>query len=530
MLKVMLVDDEPYILQGLQVLVNWNKEGFLIDSLMTNGVDALEYLKDHEVDLIITDIQMPMMTGLELLEQINKEHLSDAKLVLLTGYDDFSYVQKAIRNNCFDYILKPVSKEDLITLLRKVANLNEEKSIVEEKQKKMEDAYLASNLISIIKGKYDDNNVEYIKNHLQLAGKLRFVDFEIMTEGISDEEDDYDLRLLQKQLFSSLKEILKENANHFIFDVSYDKDNYDVGFIYCENMATRRDMSENEFFQMILKKLEVIFAKPVRIMCGKMVADVSSLSKSYSSCARISSIKGFHSQKNLYFYETDIQVGQNGIVLCKNSLDECISAIQSNDHEAISEAVRHLFEDMNKAEGNNNVIDLNINYLLFQLIHLATEQDDNVNQEEVIQYISEISFEKSAIRGSAEHLERFAIEYSDYLTGLRKNVSRGILAKIEAEIKEHYAENISLRNLGEKFFINSSYLGQIFRKKYNQSFKDYLTNYRINEACKQLVNTEKKVNQIAADVGYKDCDYFIRKFIETKGCTPSKFRKTNRDA
>ncbi len=529
MLKVMLVDDEPYILQGLQVLVNWNKEGFVIDALMTNGAEAMKYLKDHEVDLIISDIQMPMMTGLELLEAINKEHLSDAKIVLLTGFDDFSYVQKAIRNNCFDYILKPVSKEDLVALLRKVANLNQEKSIVEEKQKKMEDAYLASNLISIIKGKYDDNNVEYVKNHLQLAGKLRFVDFEIMTEGISDEEDDYDLRLLQKQLFSSLKEILKENSNHFIFDVSYDKDNYDVGFIYCENMATRRDMTELDFFQMILKKLEVVFAKPVRIMCGKMVADVSSLSKSYSSCARISSIKGFHRQKDLYFYETDIQVGQSGIVLCKNSLDECINAIQSNDHDAVREAVQHLFEDMNKSEGNNNVIDLNINYLLFQLIHLATEQDDNVNQEEVIQYISEISFEKSEIRGSAEHLERFAIEYSDYLNGLRKNVSRGILAKIESEIKEHYAENISLRNLGEKFFINSSYLGQIFRKKYNQSFKDYLTNYRINEACKQLVNSEKKVNQIAADVGYKDCDYFIRKFIETKGCTPSKYRKTNRE-
>jgi len=530
MLKVMIIDDEPYILQGLQVLVDWNKEGFDIDALMTNGKDALKYLKENKVDLIISDIQMPVMTGLELLEQINKSHLSDAKFVILTGYDNFSYVQTAIRNGCFDYILKPVSKDDLISVLRKVANLNEEKTMVEEKQKKMEDAYLASNLMSIIKGKYDDTNVEYVNNHLQLTGGIRFVDIEIMTEGIVDDEDDYDLRLLQKQLFVALKEILKESVNHFIFDVSYEKDNYDVGFIYCENMATRRDMSEEEFFQMLLKKLEVLFAKPVRIMCGKLVPDVSSLSKSYSSCARIDSIKGFHNQKDLYFYEKDIQVGQNGIVLCKSSLDECISAIQSNDHDAIRAAVKQLYEDMNSAESTNNVIDLNINYLLFQLIHLATEQDDNVNQEEVIQYISEQSFEKSINRGSAQHFERFAIEYADYLMGLRKNVSRGILAEIEAEIKDHYAENISLRNLGEKFFINSSYLGQIFRKKYNQSFKDYLTNYRINEASKQLINTDKKINRIAFDVGYKDCDYFIRKFIETKGCTPSKYRKTHRES
>ncbi|MBO4926931.1 MAG: response regulator [Clostridiales bacterium] len=530
MLKVMIVDDEPYILQGLQVLIDWNSQGFEIDALMTNGKEALDYLKDHKVDLIISDIKMPVMSGLNLLEEVERQHLSDAKFAFLTGYDDFSFVQRAIRNNCIDYILKPVSKEDLITLLNKVSNLNDQKEKVRQSQRTMEDAYLATNLMSIIKGKYDDTNVEYVNKHLQLAGGIRFVDIEIMTEGISDDEDDYDLRILQKQMFNACKEILKENASHFIFDVSYEKDNYDVGFIFCENMATRRDLSEKEFFEQFHRKLEVLFVKPVRIMCGKMVPDVSSLSKSYSSCARISSIKGFHKQKNIYFYEEDIQVGQSGIILCKNSLDECIRAIQSNERSEISRAVAGLYEEMNQSGNGSNIIDLNINYLLFQLIHLASEQDNNVNQEEVVQYISEKSFENSVMRGSVQHMERFAIEYADYLMGLRKNVSRGILADIEAEIRDHYAENISLRNLGEKYFINSSYLGQIFRKKYGQSFKDYLTNYRIEEARKQLIGTDKKISQIAADVGYRDCDYFIRKFIETQGCTPSKYRKNHTES
>ncbi len=527
MLKVMVVDDEPYILQGLQVLLDWNSEGFEIDALMSNGKEALDYLKDHTVDLIISDIKMPVMNGLELLEEIEKQHLSDAKFVLLTGYDDFSYMQRAIRNNCMDYILKPVSKEDLIAILHKVSNLSSEKESVRETQKNLEDAYLASNLMSIIKGKYDEQNVEYVNKHLQLTGGIRFVDIEMVTDVVVDEEDDSDLRLSQKQLFIACKDILKDSANHFIFDVSYEKDNYDVGFIYCENMATRRDLDEKAFFEMFLKKLEVLFNKPVRIMCGKMVNDVSALSKSYSSCIRISSIKGFHSQKSIYYYEDDIQVVLSGMVLCKNGLDEVISAIQTNNEELIRKAVSDLYEEMNVSGENNNIIDLNINYLLFQLIHLASEQDDNVNQEEVIQYISEISFEKSINRGSRQHIERFAIEYAAYLNGLRKNVSRGILSDIEAEIRDHYAENISLRNLGEKYYINSSYLGQIFRKKYNQSFKDYLTNYRINEAARQLISTDKKINQIAADVGYRDCDYFIRKFIETQGCTPSKYRKNH---
>ena len=89
MLKVMLIDVEPYILQGLQVLVNWESEGYEIAAVMTNGKDAYNYLKENQVDLIISDIQMPNMTGIELLDAITKENISDAKFVILTGYDDF---------------------------------------------------------------------------------------------------------------------------------------------------------------------------------------------------------------------------------------------------------------------------------------------------------------------------------------------------------------------------------------------------------------------------------------------------------
>ena len=531
MLKVMLIDDEPYILQGLQVLVNWESEGYEIAAVMTNGRDAYNYLKENQVDLIISDIQMPNMTGIELLDAITKDNISDAKFVILTGYDDFSYMQKAIRNNCFDYILKPVNKEELITLLRKVSNLNKESIILKENQEKMADAYLASNVIALLKGKYGDDDLEYVTNHMQITGGVRFIDIELADEyenAEATDSDDYDMRLVQRQLYNACREVLKENANHFIFDVSYDEDNYDIGFIYCENMATRRDLTEEEFLNQMLRKIEVIMTKPIRMLCGKKVPNISALSKSYSSCSRLNSIKGFHNQKKIYLYEDEVQVGQNGIILCKNTIDDVIASIENNDAEKIDSEIDRLFAEMGSGENTGSTVDLNINYLLFQLIHLASEQDDSINQEEIVQYISEHSFENTLNRGSNQHMKRFAKEYANYLSELRKSVSRGILADVENEIKDHFAENISLRYLGDKYHINSSYLGQVFRKKYGMSFKNYLTNYRIKEAAKQVINTEKKINQIAEDVGYKDTDYFIRKFIEIKGCTPSKYRKTNR--
>lgn len=528
MLKVMLVDDEPFILQGLQILVDWKKEGYEIVASMSNGKEALDYLREgNQVDLIISDIKMPIMTGLDLLETIQNEKVTKARFAILTGYDDFSYAQKAIKNNCMDYILKPVQKNDLLELLRNVSNMEKETMEKSINQQKLEDAYLARNVISLIKGKYDKSNVEYVEKHLQLSGKIRYIDIEVIDKIDDNEEDDYDMRLVQNQLHAACRETQKENINHFIFDVSFDENSYDVGFIFCDNMATRYDMTDEEFLEGMIKKIENILLKPVRMTCGKSINDVSALAKSYSSCCILKSIKGFRNQKKLYIYEKEVQVEQKGIFLCKKRLDDCIDAIEKNEKPQIEASIEKLYEEMYSDGEDNNMVDMNINYLLFQLIHLATEQDDNVNQEEVIQYLTENSFDETRARGSMQHMKKFALDYADYLMSLRKNISRGILANIEKEIAEHYAENISLRNLGEKYYMNSSYMGQVFRKKYNMSFKDYLTNIRINEAAKELIKTDKKVNQIAEDVGYLDCDYFIRKFIEIKGCTPSKYRKNN---
>ena len=113
LLKVLLVDDEPFITKGLAVLVDWNALGFAIEGAVSNGRQALTFLKKHPVDLIIADIQMPVMDGLELLEIIQRDHLSDAYFVILSGYSDFEYARQAIRFDCMEYLLKPVDEERL---------------------------------------------------------------------------------------------------------------------------------------------------------------------------------------------------------------------------------------------------------------------------------------------------------------------------------------------------------------------------------------------------------------------------------
>ena len=116
MLRVLLVDDEPFILQGIKMLIDWEQEGFEIAGMAANGKEAIAFLEQEEVDLIIADIRMPEMTGLELLETIKREKLSNAYFVILSGYADFEYARRAMQNECTEYLLKPIDREMLLKL------------------------------------------------------------------------------------------------------------------------------------------------------------------------------------------------------------------------------------------------------------------------------------------------------------------------------------------------------------------------------------------------------------------------------
>lgn len=528
MLQVLLVDDEPFILQGLRVLIDWKKEGFEIAGSVSNGQEALDFIRNKKVDLVIADIKMPVMDGLTLLETIRKQKLSDAYFVILSGYADFSYAQEAIRNHCTEYILKPVDKDGLIEVLHKVTRMNNIMEQKKEDDRAMEQAYLARHLLAVISGKYDNINLEYVKNHIHLSDGVRYI--EITLDGLenSEEYSDEEKRTFQRKLYQACLDFLKEDGNHCVFDASGQEKIYDIGFVYCDYMAENKHISEQEYLQAFLGYLREIMQMSLIMLVGKKVTNIEAIVKSFGTASVLRSFQGFRMKKEIYFYESEVQVANEGVVLCKKSLDALLAAIEQNSRVEIIKSVDLFYQEMNSMGVTGEIMTLNINYMLFQLIHLATEGDGDINQEEILRIISESTFEEGIMRGSKAHLSRFACEYGDYLAQLRKNCARGVLGSIEKEIKEHYAENLTLKEFSEKYYVNSAYLGQLFRKQYNQSFKDYLNNYRMEQAAIRLVRTDEKIYQIAEAVGYHDLDYFVNRFILTKGCTPVKFRRQAR--
>ena len=158
-LKVLLADDEPYILEGLSKLIDWEAEGYEIVKKASNGLEALEYLKKNEVDIIFADIQMPKMTGLELLQRIKEENISDAYFIIVSGFNDFKYAQQAIRYGSMDYILKPVSKESLSEILAKASVMKDMELKELRDNAGMKRAYLIQNLMMLLRGKFEDRQI-----------------------------------------------------------------------------------------------------------------------------------------------------------------------------------------------------------------------------------------------------------------------------------------------------------------------------------------------------------------------------------
>lgn len=525
MLKALLVDDEPYILQGLKVLIDWEKEGFMIAGTASNGREALEFLQQNQVDLILADIQMPEISGLELVQRIRTEKLSEAFFVILSGFAEFSYAQEAIRCKCTDYILKPVEKGQLLEILQKIRAMTADKEKASKANQRMERAYLAQNLTAVIKGKYDDMNLQYIHGHMCFVGGIRYIEIELDDDLLEEEVSDEEKRAYQRKLSELCAAYLKKYADHCVFDVSDKKDLYDIGFVYCDHLAEEALKPEKEYLKDFLSYIRDAAQLPVIMLAGKKVDDIRNLAKSYSTAWILRFCQGFQNQKDIYYYEEEVQVSESGMVLCKKEIDVLLSAIEHNEPPEIAEAVDAFFEEMLRMGTTGESRSLNINYLLFQLIHLATKQDDNVNQEEILRIISEQSFQSGLVRGSKAHVLRFVQEYAQYLAQLRKNVSRGVLAEVEKEIREHFADNLTLKGLSEKYYVNSAYLGQLFRKKYECSFKDYLNRVRMDAAASQLLYTDKKIYQIAEEAGYHNLDYFVNRFISTKGCTPTQYRR-----
>lgn len=526
MIRVMIVDDEPFIRQGLKIIIDWNSLGYEIVAEASNGKEAISILQENKVDLVIADIKMPELNGLELIEQVKSRGISDAHFIILSGHYDFEYAKKAIKNNVTDYILKPIQKDELLRVIKEFKDVYDKREKDSKNHKRMEIMVFAKQLHSLIMGRYEESDLDDVKKKLTYTDTLRYISLEFSTfDEKFNELSEQDKYKQQKELYNFLINTMGIDNYHVVLDVSHQDNCYDVGFIFAKAFALQQGIGEREYIQSIFDKAKYSLKYKINLFIGQRVDGIEQISDSYKSAIIAKSFQAFRNDKEIAYYEETMNNKSNSLGIKKERFDALIRAVEEKNEEVMDAEIDAIYMEFKQHNMDPQIINLNIDYLLCSFIHLANELDPDVNQEEVLRQISQCAFDQVLVRGSVTHFKQFVKEFSKYLGQLRQNASRGVLSQIEREIEAHYMENLSLKGLSEKYYINSAYLGQIFKKQFGVSFKDYLNNYRIEKATELLLRTDEKVYMIAETVGYNNLDYFIHKFVGIKGKTPCQYRK-----
>lgn len=225
----------------------------------------------------------------------------------------------------------------------------------------------------------------------------------------------------------------------------------------------------------------------------------------------------------IYFCKATTMSTLYGINVHK--VDVLLEDMEQCHVQAIERDVDELFREIYACGADYHLVKMYRDYLQLRLLRLAEEPEYILSKKEVLEFISTHDFSPQSMKRSRSEFKQFAVEFAEYRMQYMGKDMAGLLAQIEKDIRNNYMEDISLKSLSAKYFISRPYLGQIFRKQFGISFKDFLNNVRIENAEKLLIQTDEKIYNIAAMVGYNNSDYFINKFTAAKGATPAKFRK-----
>lgn len=533
MYRVLIVEDELPVRDAIISIIEWETLGFEVVYAAEDGQDALNYLEDHEIDLMITDIYMPFIDGLELVRRVRKND-KYCKVVFLTGYNEFEYAKEAITLNANKYLLKPITKNELTTVLeeisetisRETAERNNISRLKLEYEKRLE--YLQDKLLyDILLGFIPRDRVIEACQELgfNIVGSAYVVGvIEIMNKKEVGERvwaEDYSL--LHFALFNICKEIIADYPGHYLLMGDHGK--IIVCFVSGEN--TKSCTKAYDILREMLISIRHIYNMDVVAGMGECYMEISDLKYSFQDALTALEYKVIEGS-NQIIVKTDVERSSGrGHRQSNEFLEQIEVAIRVSNFDNLSKYI-HLYFDTLKfnkvqlgefkslvltlitrifATFNQLIVDKKENIVLdFKLIEeLLKINDLNVIQEKIIQKCEELMKQLEQKREDDKAILVFqAIQY----------------------IESHYDDsNLDLGTICDALHVSSSYFARIFKLYKNQTFLEYLTMFRMKKAKELLKSTNMKVFEISVKVGYDDPHYFSYNFRKNVGMTPSHYRK-----
>ena len=541
MLNVLIVDDDVFIHSHLHKLIDWEGEGLHLCGGAANGSEAIRIIEENTPEIVITDMNMPGMDGVALIEYIQATY-QRIKIIALSAYDDFNYVKQSLKLGAVDYLLKhTLTSETLLKILQAVkAAIIHEKQADTQHQRTAEQiqtgrSVLRQNFIRMLvrEGIQDE---ETAKQRLDCLGLQLGVRNLVVVAG---EIDGY-MMLKEKFSASEIGDLLQQFVD-MVGVILKDIEKSIISFIEDEKFVIIFSFEELYSHQSMISQVQIALNRVKATI--KRYLNLTICLGFDGICKDITKINHYY-QKSMYLMTKKFYEGKDRI-FCNHAAGEikhdqyilgikeekCIlRLIDSLKSEELVQYIDDFFSRIQDRQPDPNYVKM----VFITLINIAdkTARDAGLDPRLLHEEIND----------PYEQLDKYETvqEAKDWFIGFYKKLihllesylfsanSDEITKKVIEYIYHNYKNDLSLGDIADHIGINSSYLSRKFKKDCGKGVIEYLNFIRIEQAKKLMINGKRKVKEVAEDVGFNNYNYFFKVFKDSQGMTPLEYEKSDR--
>lgn len=526
--KVLLVDDEVFVRKGLCSLIEWEELGFVITGEAENGKDALQQIIDIQPDLVISDIRMPLMDGLELIRRSAELPEQGPAFILISGHSDFAYARQAIQFGVFDYILKPIDDAELSSTLQKLSSTLSRKKLTRNAK---EQQLTNSVMEALIHGTADQDSTTAITSALNVNTDMSFcyVIIEVYKPSIG-----------YKEIAAAVKNLCKKHRymencarkDEEVFVPVYEQHDGRCGLLITLPPVQARSGNPMSVTEQTLEErltglsegLTQVLSAPVALFAGQTAEDLSAIKESYRTAGETVKHKYAEERRPFIRYKEISGKPLQEAMLSDAFYDRFMEQLEENNIDGCRESIGFMFDSFRSDRFDPSAVWSAIHRGVIAIIRVIQDMDGNAGQLASFQAIKTWEHRSMGSKELCVMFQDFMQEAADCISKLRQDQSKGGIEKIRKYIEANYADNISLKTIASHFYMNPVYLGQLFRKTYGVYFNDFLLSIRMGEAKKLLRLTDLRMYEVASKVGFQNADYFVAQFVKQEGMTPKEYR------
>ncbi len=550
MIKVFLVEDEFVIRKAIKHTINWEQEGFELVGEAGDGEVAYPKILSTKPDVLLTDIRMPFMDGLEL-SRLVKESLPDIRILIISGYDDFEYAKQAISIGVEEYLMKPITEETLLKELNKAADSIRDENMAKlarETYKKERQEIRALELQKFFRDMLDGrvNVQDSLEQGRELGIDIIAPWYNILLLQIFPKDLEYGLLESYSKAREELNAAVRKKIENMPCVYLYEQPGGILCFIEMADSMEALQSQESQSIEELRAYMEDHMDVKYFLAIGKPVERIRDMDQSYNAASRRFAERYLSDDSKVFYaqngserpegekshLEKKISIDYHKLNIGKIEQKYMMNFLRNGSVTEIQGFVADYFDSIDE----ESLLSLPLRqYIIMGAVICAISflGSINVPQEAIDARMNDFQNALSSV-GSIEeardYMERLLTEAISVRNKVADKRYTRVIDEARVYIQENYNnEDISLHSVASNVNVSPNHFSMVFKQETGETFIEYLTKIRMEKARELLLCTSMKTSEVGFEVGYRDPHYFSYIFKKTQGLSPKEYRKTQRD-